>query len=96
MYGYPPWGVAPQQSGVVYVPSPPTGPPPDPVAMITQWKHSLEAMEKAFKKEEKKDDKKPRGQDLQVLNMMFLMILLSPITGPLMSYFFKWGTGLLH
>lgn len=94
MNGYPPWGFSPPQSGVVYVPQPAPGPAPDPLQQIVQWKHSLEQLEKAFKKEEKKDSK-PRGGDANVLNMMFLMILLSPITGPLMSHFFTWGLSYL-
>jgi hypothetical protein len=95
MYGYPPWAGPPPQSGVIYVPSPQQGPPPDPLSTIVQWKNSLEQLEKAFKKEEKKEEKKHKGGDANVINMMFLMILLSPITGPVMSHFFKWGLSML-
>lgn len=101
MYGNPNyggWGCPPQQSGVVYVPAPPAqGTNPDPIAYITSQIASLENLKKVLK-EEKKDDKKDdkkKGADTNVVNMMFLMILLSPITGPMMSHFFSWGLSYL-
>lgn len=100
MYNQNPYygGMPPPYSGVVYVPSPPQqGNNQNPIDYITSQIAGLENLKKVLK-EEKKDDKKDdkkKGADTNVVNMMFLMILLSPITGPMMSHFFSWGLSYL-
>lgn len=90
-----PWGFPqypPQQP--IYIPNPPNS---DPVETITRWQVALEQMKKNFKDEKKDDDKKDKDKqaDPKVVNIMLLMILVSPITGPIMSHFFQWGLSLL-
>ena len=77
----PPWWMFPPMG-----PTSPSTPPIDPAAQITQWKQSLEALEKAFKKEEKPKDKKPDGS---VVGMVLFMLLMSPITGPVVFWLFQ-------
>lgn len=77
----PPWWMFPPMG-----PTSSTTPPPDPAAQITQWKQSLEALEKAFKKEEKPKDKNP---EVSVIGMMLFMILISPITGPVVFWLYS-------
>lgn len=92
MYGYGGW---PPQQPIVFMPPPNnTSPPPNALEQIRLWKQSIEELEKAFKKEEKKDDKKKQEQ-LSVPSIMLLMILVSPITGPIMARFFQWGLQML-
>lgn len=90
-----PWG-APPQSGVIYVPTPPPTQGGFDIDGITRQIAGLEALKKLMK-EDKKDDKpkETRGGDLQVVNMMLLMILISPITGPVMSWFFHKGLSMM-
>jgi len=92
MFNQPYGGWPPQYPNqpVVFIPPSNTTPPSNPLDQIREWKHSLEELEKAFKKDEKKDDKK-KPEPLSVPSVMLLMILLSPITGPIMSRFFQWG-----
>lgn len=93
--GYP-WGPS---SPVVFVPQPNQGNPSDPFSVdtITRQIAGLEALKKALK-EEKKDsggDKKKEDPNLQIINMMLLMILISPVTGPIMSWFFHKGLAMM-
>lgn len=92
--GYP-WGPS---TPVVYVPTPTPGNNPDPFSVdtITRQIAGLEALKKALK-EDKKDDggKKKEGGDAKIINMMLLMILVSPITGPCMSWFFHKGLSMM-
>lgn len=86
MYGYanmpPPWMWPPG-------PSTPSSPPQDPVQMITQWQQSLDALKKAFK-EEKKEEKKPdKGFTPSIWGTALFMLLISPITGPMMFSYFQ-------
>lgn len=89
MYGYnnvpPPW-VWP---GMV----PPTPTSQDPVEMIEGWIKGLEAV-KRLSKEEKKDDKK-KSAELPSVGLMLFMLLIAPVTGPLMYSFFQWGNHIL-
>lgn len=92
-YGGYPWNSQP----IVFVPSPGANNSPD-IDGISRQIASLEALKKILKEEkkdggDKKDDKK--SGDPKVINMMLLMILVSPITGPVMSKFFTWGLGML-
>lgn len=67
----------------------------DPIEVVTRQISSLEALKKALKEEKKDDDpkkKKDRESNPAIINMMFLMLLLSPVTGPIMFKFFQWGT----
>lgn len=66
----------------------------NPVEEITRWQSALEQMKKAFK-EEKREEKKKEGPNLQVMNVALLLLLLSPITGPMMSKFFSIGLSYL-
>lgn len=92
-----PWG-APPQSGVVYVPmpAPANGAGVPDINTVTSWISGLEQLKKVLR-EDKKDDKpkETRGGDLQVVNMMLLMILVSPVTGPVMSWFFHKGLSMM-
>jgi hypothetical protein len=90
-----PWN-QPPTSGVVYIPTP--APPASggfDIDAITRQIAGLEALKKLMKeekKEDKKDDKdKDKKKELSVPSVMLLMILLSPVTGPMMSRFFQWG-----
>lgn len=97
--GYP-WG--PPNQPIVFVPSPGSGQtspmPGMDVDSVSRQIASLEALKKLLKeekKDEKKDDKKDKDGDPRIINMMLLMVLVSPITGPVMSHFFAWGLGML-
>lgn len=79
---------------VWYPPTPPPAGPIDYVSHITQSIQQLEALKKAFK-EEKKEDKGKRP-DGSVVGMMLFMILMSPITGPIVYYFFQLSANLVH
>jgi hypothetical protein len=90
------YGGYPQQP-IVFIPSPgmpPTGGPPD-LNTVTSWISQLEGLKKALK-EEKKDDKpkKDAPGGGVILTAMF-MLLVSPITGPAVFYFFKLS-GMMH
>jgi hypothetical protein len=90
-----PWN-QPPTSGVIYIPTPAPATSASggfDIDAITRQIAGLEALKKLMK-EEKKDDKKDdkdKKKELSVPSVMLLMILLSPITGPIMSRFFQWG-----
>lgn len=88
MYGYqnnmPPW----------MWPTGPSSPSQDPAQQIAGWILSLESLKKHFK-EEKKDEKKKEPPVPSVFGMMLLMLLVSPITGPMMYHFFQMTLSLL-
>lgn len=63
-------------------------PPVDPVTQISTWIRSLEELKKHFKEEKKLDDKKKPEQP-NIFGVALLMILISPVTGPLMYHFFQ-------
>lgn len=77
-----------------YPPAPPQQTAPD-LSTIREWMKGLKEWEKELKGEEKK---KPdaKGPSPSVISMMLLMLLLSPITGPSMYYFFQLSLGILH
>lgn len=90
MYGYqnsipPPW---------MWPSGPSTTPVLDPAQQITGWIRSLEELKKAFK-EEKKEEKKKDGPIPSVFGMMLFMLLIAPITGPLMYHFFQMGLSMM-
>lgn len=66
----------------------------DPIETITRQISQLEVLKKTLKEDKKDDDKKrhPKDNSPAIINMMFLMLLLSPVTGPIMFKFFEWGT----
>lgn len=64
-----------------------TQPQASPVQQITDWIRGLEELKKSMK-EEKKDDKK-KGPEVSGIGLMLLMLLISPVTGPIMFYFFQ-------
>lgn len=88
--GWPPY---PQQP-VVFIP-PNNQPSSNPLEQIRLWKQSIEELEKAFKKEEKKDDKDKdkdkKKQEISVPALALFLLLMSPITGKIMLGFFQWG-----
>lgn len=86
---------APQQSGVIYVPTPPPAAGGFDIDGITRQIAGLEALKKLMKEDKKDDKPKEKSNDLQIINMMLLMILVSPITGPVMSWFFHKGLGMM-
>lgn len=92
MYGYnnipPPWMWG-------QGPTTPTAPQLSPVQQITDWIRGLEELKKSMK-EEKKDEPRKKGPHTSVLSCMLFMLLVSPITGPTMYYFFQLSVGLLH
>lgn len=67
----------------------------DPVTMISGWIKGLEELKKTMK-EEKVDPKKKERPSTSIISMMLLMLLLSPITGPAMFYFFQLSLGIIH
>lgn len=77
-------------------PAMPAATPQNPVDILTGWQRSLDELKKAFKEEKKDDGKKKAGADGSVISMMLFMLLISPITGPSMYYFFQLSIGLLH
>lgn len=86
--GYP----YPQQP-IVFMPPPGGNTSSFDIDGITRQIAGLEALKKLMKEEKKDDKKKPEGPN--VVSMMLLMILLSPITGPIMSKFFSTGLSYL-
>lgn len=91
---YPMYGGFPPQQPIVFVPSPGTPSGGLSVDNLTDTISKLEAIKKALK-EEKKEEKKEKKSDVGVLNVMMFMILMSPITGPIMSRFFSYGLSML-
>lgn len=77
---------------------PPAAPTPsqDPVTMITSWIRGLEELKKSMKEEKKDDPKKKDSPGPGIISMALLMLLLSPITGPAMFYFFQLSLGIIH
>ncbi len=97
MYNNPWGGGYPPQTPVVFMPPPPASNQPiDYVSHITQSIQQLEALKKAFKEEKKPDDKKKSEGQASVIGMMLFMILMSPITGPIVFYFFQLSANLVH
>lgn len=68
-------------------PSTPSIPPANPVDLITGWQRSLDELKKAFK-EEKKEEKK-KGPEVSLIGTVLFMLLVAPITGPMMYRFFQ-------
>lgn len=58
------------------------------IKQLKDWEKELKG-----KDEKKPDSKTPSAS---VISMMLLMLLLSPITGPSMYYFFQLSLGILH
>lgn len=92
-YGY---GGYPPSQPVVFIPSPgspaPTG---FDIDGITRQIAGLEALKKLMKEEKKDSPDKKKPEQPNIFSMMLLMILLSPITGPIMSKFFSIGLSYL-
>lgn len=84
-----PYGGYPNSQPIVFVPQTPPSPGGFDIDGITRQIAGLEALKKLMK-EEKKDDKK-KEETPSVISIMLLMILLSPVTGPIMSKFFSLG-----
>lgn len=82
------------QTPVVFIPSPGT-PQTDPLADIQQQIGRLEALKKIFKEEKKDDKDKKKEEAPNVVTVALFMILIAPITGPIMSKFFNMGLGML-
>lgn len=76
-----------------YAPQPAQPNVPD-LNTIREWSRMLKDWEKDLKGNEKKPEVK--GPSPGVISMMLLMLLLSPITGPSMYYFFQLSIGILH
>lgn len=95
MYGNQ-WGYPPQ-SGVIYVPAPPTTAPAGgfDIDGITRQIAGLEALKKLMKEDKKDDKKKDEEKGPNIVSVMLLMILVAPITGPIMSKFFSMGLSML-
>jgi hypothetical protein len=68
----------------------------NPVEEITNWIKGLEDMKKHFKEEKKDDKKEKKSPAPSVIGTALLMLLLSPITGPMMFYFFQLSLGIIH
>lgn len=84
------YGGYPPAQPIVFVPqNPPAQSGGFDIDGITRQIAGLEALKKLMK-EEKKDDKK-KEETPSIISVMLLMILLSPITGPIMSKFFTLG-----
>lgn len=94
---YPFYGAPqPPQQPIVFIPSPGIPAPGGfDIDGISRQIAGLEALKKLMK-EEKKDDHHEKKPNPNIVSMMLLMILVSPITGPIVSAFFTWGRGMLH
>lgn len=68
-------------------------PSPSPVQQITDWIRGLEELKKSMK-EEKKDEKK-KGPEVSGIGLVLFMLLIAPITGPSVFYFFQMSLHLL-
>lgn len=72
-----------------------TPPPAMPdLNTVRSWMKDLKEWEKDLKG--KDEGPKKKSPDVSVFSMMLLMLLLSPITGPSMYYFFQMSLGILH
>jgi len=91
-----PYGNYPQPPNqpVVFIPSPGTSQGGFDIDGITRQIAGLEALKKLMK-EEKKEDKKEPKPEVNIFGVILLMLLLSPVTGSLMSKFFSMGPNLL-
>lgn len=90
-----PWG-QPPTSGVIYVPAPaaPASGGFD-IDGITRQIAGLEALKKLMKEEKKDDKEKKKEEGPSPIVVALFMILIAPITGPMMSKFFSMGLGML-
>lgn len=89
-----PYGGSYPQQPIVFIPqTPPAGGGFD-IDGITRQIAGLEALKKLMK-EEKKDNGDKKKETPNVMSMMLLMILVSPVTGPIMSKFFSLGLSYL-
>lgn len=77
-----------------YAPQPASNSAPD-LSTIREWARMLKDWEKEIKGDEKKKPES-KGPSASVISVMLLMLLLSPITGPSMYYFFQLSLGILH
>lgn len=67
----------------------------DPAAQIAGWITSLKTLEEHFKNKEKKPDEKKKTPQPSMFGTALLMILISPVTGPLMYRFFQLSLSML-
>lgn len=89
-----PWGYPPPQTPVMFMPSPGTQnslSPQTAAEQILAWKQ----VEKMLKGDEKKPDDKKK-QEVSVVGMMLFMLLMSPVTGPIIYWFFQQSAGMIH
>lgn len=77
-----------------YNPSPPATPSMPDLSTVREWSKVLKEWEKDLKGNEKKPESK--GPSTSLISMALLMLLLSPITGPAMFYFFQLSLGIIH
>lgn len=86
---YQPW------FGPPYPTPPPVQPSQNPVELITGWIRGLEELKKSMKEEKKDDPKKKSGDQTSLVGMMLFMLLVSPISGPLVFWGFQHTLNLL-
>lgn len=88
-FGYP-------QQPIIFIPTPGNNNsvPGFDIDGITRQIAGLEALKKLMK-EEKKDGGDKKKEQPNVFSIMLLMILVAPITGPIMSKFFSLGLSYL-
>jgi hypothetical protein len=77
----------------IYVPGNTGGPT---FGTILKDMEDFENFKKKLKEEGKDKDKKKGGPTCSVFAVALVMLLLSPITGPLMSWFFHLGLSFIH
>ncbi len=90
-YGYPP---QPPNQPVVFIPSPGSAQGGFDIDAISRQIAGLEALKKLMK-EDKKEDKKDDKPKPTIFAVVLLMLLISPITGVIMSKFFALGVSSL-
>lgn len=93
-----PYGGYPPTPQYIFVPTPggaqqPNASPFD-INGITAAIQGLEMLKKQFKEEKKDEKKKPEMPS--VFGVVVLLLLLSPLTGPVVFSFFQWGARLIH
>lgn len=76
-------------------PPAPTTPQMPDLHSLREYIRGLKEWEKELKGDEKKKPES-KGPNASVISVMLLMLLLSPITGPSMYYFFQLSLGILH
>ncbi len=64
-----------------------------PVQQITDWIRGLEELKKSMK-DDKKDTKK--NPEVSSIGLCLFMLLMAPVTGPIVYTFFQWGNHLLQ